>query len=58
MKKERIFKRPFWIEVPDPTANNGIARLKFLPDFDRVPSTRELVNTKELAQKYISEISK
>jgi hypothetical protein len=54
--KTKKLTRPFYFKFSDKTASGGVARLKFLPDFDRVPSTRQLVNTKELAQKYCEEV--
>lgn len=57
-KLNKIYKRAFYIEWPDKTAQGGVARIQILPYFDRVPSTKELVNTRCLAMKYLKEISK
>ncbi len=45
------------MKFPDPTADNGVAIIKFEPTFDRVPSTGELVTTRELGAKYWKEIT-
>ena len=48
--------KKFKMRFPDKTATNGIAIIEFDPSFDRVPSTLEYVNTKELALKYWKEV--
>ena len=54
----RIHIRPFWMSFPDPTAAGGVAKIQFDPRFDRVPSTGELVNTKEKGKQYWKEVCK
>ena len=54
--KEIIKKRKFFVYVPDPTAVGGVAKIAFLPWFDRVPSTKDLVNTDEAARQYCLEV--
>jgi hypothetical protein len=44
------------MEFPDPTASNGIAKIKFDPTFDKIPSTKELVNTRDLGWQYWNEV--
>jgi len=46
------------MQFDDPTAVGGVAKLTFIPDFDRVPSTGELVTSKELGRKYFVEVCK
>jgi hypothetical protein len=48
--------RPFTMRFFDPTADNGWAIIRFDPTFDRVPSTGELVTTKELGRQYHKEV--
>lgn len=48
--------RPFWMTFTDATATRGTVRIKFLPWFDRIPRTGELVNTREKAQRYFNEV--
>jgi hypothetical protein len=60
MKKtqDKIYKTPFTVEFPDQTASGGVSKIKFLPWFDRIPSTGELVNTIERARAYGREVFK
>jgi hypothetical protein len=53
MKK---YKKCFTMEFPDLTAIGGMAKIKFDPNFDRVPSTKELVNTRDLGWQYWNEV--
>jgi len=48
--------RQFSMKFPDPTADGGWSTIRFDPTFDRVPSTGELVTTKELGRKYHKEV--
>jgi hypothetical protein len=52
----RKYKKCFTMEFPDPTASNGIAKIKFDPTFDKIPSTKELVNTRDLGWQYWNEV--
>ena len=54
----RVFTRPFTMRFFDVTADNGMAKLRFDPTFDRVPSSRQLVNTSELGRQYFKEVCK
>jgi hypothetical protein len=53
MKK---YKKCFTMEFSDLTAIGGMAKIKFDPNFDRVPSTKELVNTRDLGWQYWNEV--
>ena len=50
--------KPFSIQVVDETAVGGVAVLRFDPTFDRLPSTKEFINTRALAYQYYKELFK
>lgn len=54
----RIRKRPFTMSFSDPTAIGGAAKVTFDPSFDRLPSTRQPVNTPALGRRYFEEVLK
>lgn len=43
------------VKIKDPTADGGVAVLRFRGNFDRVPTTQQLVQTKEQAIQYVKE---
>ncbi len=45
------------MSFPDPTALSGVSEVTFDPTVDRVPSTGELVVTRDLAREYHREIN-
>ena len=55
-KKNRVYKHPFSISYPDKTAEGGFSKIVIDPSFDRLLSTEQLVNTKELAFQYCDEL--
>lgn len=54
----KVYKRSFKLRVLDETAENGVSILTFYPDFDKLESTDEPINTMKLARQCIIELYK
>ena len=55
-KTNKIYTKKFTFCFADLTAEGAISFVPFDPNFDIVPSTKQPVNTDELAEQYCKEL--